>query len=121
MPRAIDPAVKTAIEVAIEAGKSPALIAAECSVSIYTVYRIRGEVQALRLKHDLPPLPAKRPGRKRQEFTDTEQAIRAEYLATGAIRPTARKFNVTTDKVRHVINREPSAVAERAAKQEEQS
>lgn len=109
--------LRTEIELALEAGKPATLIAAETRVSPATIARIRAELQALRAKNDLPPLLVQRPGRQSSPFTDEERAIRAEYVETGAIRPLARKFGMTVDRIRYVIARPPSLNVERAAKQ----
>jgi transposase len=114
MPERMTDARRSAVECGLEAGKPVALIAAENEVSIATVYKVRLELQALREKHGLEPLPKGRTGITAAPLTEREQAIRAEYLQTGAIRPLARKNGMTVEKLRHLIERAPSVVEQRA-------
>jgi hypothetical protein len=114
MARSMPENTRDAIEADIEAGKAPALIAAEHQIGLATVYQMRRQVQALRRKHDLEPLPVQ--PRERKGFSSQEDVIRAEFLQTGAIRPLARKHGITVDRLRHLLSRFPSVLREREKK-----
>jgi hypothetical protein len=103
-----------AIEAALEAGTSPTQIAADCGVALVTVYRVRSADAAMRAREGLPALPMLRPGRKAQPLTTAEEAIRAEYLATGERRPLARKHGLSLNRLTHILDYQPSVIVERA-------
>jgi hypothetical protein len=108
---------RNAVECDLEAGKAPALIAAEQGISTAHVYKVRQQLQVLRRKNGLEPLP--NCSRSRKLLTDSGEAIRQEYLATGQIRPLARKHGLTVDVLRGLLERYPSVVFERQKRQQQ--
>jgi hypothetical protein len=101
------PAVREAVRSAYQAGASVSLLAVEHHLSPWTVRSI------LKAHPSVFTRDRDRGGREKQPFTPEQAQIRAEYLAGGKIIDIARRHQTYPQRVRYILDKPPSAIAER--------